>query len=86
VNKRRYACLANYVRGDGAERLLIEEIGLTHPLLDLRLPQHNSIASAFDWFAQRRPLSQKYGDATADLRSLWAEVSGLMEPELRAVN
>lgn len=75
VQKRRYACLANYVRGTGAERLLIEEISLSHPLLATQMPQRDDIAAAFDWMGQRRTITEKYGDAIGDLRTLYDEVS-----------
>lgn len=78
VNNRRYSCVANYVRGSGAEKLLIDEISVTHPVLATRLWQSEGIAEAFDWLPQRRSLTQKYGDAVADLRKLYDEVVGLL--------
>lgn len=80
VAKRRYACLANYVRNIGAERILIEEIGLSHPLLATQLQQQDGIASAFDWHAARRTITHKYGDALENLRQLYDEFSGHVLP------
>lgn len=78
VDKRRYLCIANFVRTSGAERLLIEEIELSHPMLVTRMPQRDGIANAFDWLSKRHSIAQKYGDAIEDLRSLYGEVSKLI--------
>lgn len=75
LEERRYACLANYVRNNGRDRLLIEEISLGHPMLATELPMRDGIANAFDWVAERRPLETKYAEAVADLQRLHAEVS-----------
>lgn len=74
MDKRRYACLANYVRDNPRERLLIEELGLAHPMLATELPQRDGIANAFDWFAHRRTIEEKYASATPDVRRLYVEV------------
>ena len=75
IENRRYVCLANYVReGNGRERTLIEEIELVHPVLETQLPHRDGIANAFDWISERRPLEEKYGEATADLRKLYEEL------------
>ena len=80
---RRYACLANYVRDNPRERLLIEELGLAHPMLDTELPQRDGIANAFDWFAHRRTIEEKYGTATADVRKLYSEIGKfVVEPAM----
>jgi cellulose biosynthesis protein BcsQ len=76
--QRRYACLANYVRGNGRDRLLIDEISLGHPTLATELPMRDGIANAFDWVAERRPIETKYAEAVADLQKLHAEVSSLV--------
>jgi cellulose biosynthesis protein BcsQ len=75
-NRRRYVCLPNFVRGRGAERLLIEEVGLTHPLAGLQLPHRDGIANAFEWSPDARTIEVKYGDGVQDLRRLYEEVSG----------
>ena len=79
IEKRRYACLANYVRSSGRERNLIDEIGLVHPLLNTQLPQRDGIANAFDWSADRKDIETKYGDATSDLRDLHSELEALVK-------
>ena len=79
IDGRRYACLANYVRANPRERLLIEETSLAHPLLATELPQRDGIANAFDWFPQGRPLEEKYGVATEDVRNLYDEVRKFVE-------
>ncbi len=48
---RRYAALQR-VRPTGKDRLLIEEIGLLHPLLGAQIPHSDAIANAFDWEAR----------------------------------
>lgn len=80
IERRRYVCLANYVReANGRERTLIEEIALAHPILDTRLPQRDGIANAFDWVAERRSIEQKYGNAVADVRKLYTELAPMLE-------
>jgi cellulose biosynthesis protein BcsQ len=80
--ERRYTCLPNYLKGDGHERLLIEQLALDHPLLTTRLPILDSIARAFDWDETKKSMEQKYADALPHLRSLHGEVFGT--PLLRA--
>lgn len=74
LSQRRYACLANYVRENGREKLLIEEIGLAHPVFATELPQRDGIANSFDWLAQSCSIEEKYGNALSDVRSLYDEV------------
>lgn len=77
LDARRYICLANYVRANPRERLLIEETSLAHPMLATELPQRDGIANAFDWFPQRRSIDEKYGTAVDDVRKLYEETSKL---------
>lgn len=84
LDGRRYACLANYVRDNSRERLLIEELGLAHPMLATELPQRDGIANAFDWFAHQRTIEEKYGTATADVRKLYLEVGNLVSEPIMA--
>ena len=75
-DERRYACIANGVRNvGGKDRVLIEEIGLLHPMLDAVIPHKDSIANAFDWEARLKSIDEKYGDGVADLKHLYDEVS-----------
>jgi chromosome partitioning protein len=78
LSRRRYACLANFVRDDGRERLLIEEIGLAHPVFATELPQRDGIANSFDWLAQSTTIEEKYGEAVRDVRSLYDEIIPLL--------
>lgn len=73
--ERRYTCLANYVRDDNKDYMMIEEISLVHPVLDTFLPQRNGIANAFDYIGQLRPIDAKYGDAASDVKELYEEVA-----------
>ena len=76
--RRRYMCLPNFVRGRGSERLLIEEVGLTHPLTDVQLGLRDGIANAFEWSPEARTIEGKYGDGIPDLKRLYDEVSRTM--------
>ncbi|MBY0224820.1 MAG: ParA family protein [Hyphomicrobium sp.] len=72
---RRYACLANGVRPTGKDRLLIEEIGLLHPLLEAQIPHSDAIANAFDWEAQGKTIEEKYGAGAVPLRAVYDEIA-----------
>jgi cellulose biosynthesis protein BcsQ len=78
IAERRYVCLPNFMRNNGPERLVIEEIGEAHPLCTTRLAQRDGIANAFDWVPQRRSIEAKYGDGAADARKLYEEISTLI--------
>ena len=85
MDRRRYVCVANGVRAQGRDRVLIEEIGIVHPMLDAMMPHKDAIANAFDWEMGRKSLEQKYGDGVADMRKLYDEISPwLDEPALAA--
>lgn len=76
LSRRRYVCVPNFVRGRGAERLLIEEVGLTHPLAGVQLAHRDGIANAFEWSLDARTIESKYGDGIQDVRRLYEEVTG----------
>ncbi len=82
IAERRYSCLPNCLKGDGHERLLIEQLALDHPVLKTRLPMLDSIARAFDWDETRKTMQEKYADALPHLRSLHDEIFRV--PELLA--
>ncbi len=85
IDRRRYICLANYVReANGRERTLIEEIALAHPILETRMPQRDGIANAFDWVAERRGIDQKYGNAIADVKKLYNELAPMIAQKVTA--
>ena len=79
LEDRRYACLANYVRDDNKDYMMIEEINLVHPVLNTFLPQRNGIANAFDYIGDMRSLDAKYGDAAGDVKELYLEVARLID-------
>lgn len=79
LEDRRYTCLANYVRNDNKDLMLIEEISLVHPLLDTFLPQRDGIANAFDFVNARRTIEAKYGDAIGDVKELHVEIEKILE-------
>ena len=72
---RRYVCVPNGVRAVGKDRLLIEEIGLLHPMLETVMPHKDSIANAFDWTPRLASIEQKYGDGVVDLHRLHDEIA-----------
>jgi cellulose biosynthesis protein BcsQ len=74
--ERRYACLANYLDGSGHQRLLIDQLALDHPLLNVRIPILPSVARAFDWEESKQSMEAKYADAIPYLRALHDEVLG----------
>lgn len=74
---RRYACLANFVRTDPREQLVLEEISLMHPVLKAQMPLHDAVASSFDWLERRSTIEDKYGQATPRIREVYAEVNSL---------
>jgi cellulose biosynthesis protein BcsQ len=75
---RRYVCLPNYLRGNGRERMMLEQMALDHPMLAARMPQLDSVARAFDWEEKKKSMAEKYSDALPHLRALHDEVfSGL---------
>jgi chromosome partitioning protein len=76
--ERRYTCLANYVRDDNKDYMMIEEISLVHPVLDTFLPQRDGIANAFDYIGQLRSIDAKYGNAASDVKELYEEVARVM--------
>lgn len=78
-SKRRYSCLPNSLKGEGYERLLLDQLALDHPLLKTRLPMLDSIARAFDWDETKKSMEQKYADALPLLRRLHDEVFGVAE-------
>lgn len=78
IPERRYVCVANCVRSNSREQMLVEEIGLAHPILKTRMPQRDEIAAAFDWEPTLRSIEEKYGPSVDDVRSLWTELSGII--------
>ena len=87
--ERRYVALANCVRRpglgaqaakSGADRLMVEEMSVDHPLLDAELPQSDDIAGAFDWQPVRKTIDEKYGADTQAVRKVYdafAMVTGM---------
>jgi cellulose biosynthesis protein BcsQ len=86
LDQRRYVCLANYVRDNGRDRLLVEEIGLKHPMLETQLPMREGIANAFDYVGgTRQSIEQKYGNAIGDVRRLYDEIAPLLVEREQAI-
>lgn len=82
--ERRYLCLANYLRGTGRERMLVDQIALDHPLLRTRMPLLDSVARSFDWDETKKPMEEKFVDAIPHLRALHAEVIAAVGREQEA--
>lgn len=84
LDARRYACVANSMRGTGREQNIFDEIALDHPMLNSRLPQSAAIADAFDFRDDPRSIDEKYGDATGDVRAMYEEVASRLTLRLAA--
>jgi cellulose biosynthesis protein BcsQ len=74
LTDRRYLCVANGVKPGGRDRVLIEEIGLMHPVAETEIPYKEAIANALDWEPRLKPLAEKYGDGIGDVRKLYEEI------------
>jgi cellulose biosynthesis protein BcsQ len=72
--ERRYVCLANAVRQTSRDRVLIEEIGLSHPMLMTALPQSDAIANAFDYEGRPMTMEGKYGETALYVQMLYDEL------------
>jgi chromosome partitioning protein len=78
MSERRYVCVANLVRNNGRDRLVIDEVEAVHPMLDIRMPQRDDIAGALDWLGDRRSMTAKYGEAVSDVKRLYEEFSATL--------
>lgn len=81
---RRYMCLANSVRATGRDRLLVEEIGLNHPVLESQIPASDAIANAFDWDPELKTIEAKYGGSIDAVRTLYNELAPMFAVRLAA--
>lgn len=80
---RRYICLPNYLRHNGRERLLLEQMAVEHPMLPVGIPLLDSVARSFDWDETKKSMTEKYTDALPHLQALHKEViSGIPHSEL----
>lgn len=84
MDKRRYVCIANAMRANSRDRNIIDEIGLDHPMLNVRLPHSEGIANAFDWDASPKRIEEKYGDGIPAIRKFYDEVVPLIDARLAA--
>ncbi len=75
--RRRYVCLANYVRPGGRDQSYIDTISFNHPTLATRLPLNADVANAFDWSEERQTIEEKYAGAIGGLRALYDEIAPL---------
>ena len=78
-DRRRYICLANYVRPGGRDQAYIDTISFNHPTLATRMPMSSDVASAFDWSDERQTIEEKYAGALEPLRALYEEVAPLTQ-------
>lgn len=74
MSGRRYAGLANFVRDNGRDRIIIDTIGYDHPLLTTTLPQSPILADAFDYLGERMTMAEKFGTDVGVIRQLYTEV------------
>lgn len=75
--RRRYICLANYVRPGGRDQSYIDTISFNHPTLATRMPLNADVASAFDWSEERQTIEEKYAGAIGSLKALYDEIAPL---------
>ena len=80
-DKRRYICVANYVRPGGRDQTIIDTISFNHPTLGAKMPAMTEVANAFDWSDERQSIDEKYGQAIGPLRALWDELVGTLMTE-----
>ena len=73
-DKRRYLCLANYVRPGGRDTIYIDEIAHEHPMLTTRVPAMPDVADAFDFLLEPMTIEEKFGAAAPTLRALHDEL------------
>lgn len=74
-DKRRYTCLANYVRPGGRDTIYIDEIAHDHPMLDTKVPAMPDVADAFDYLLEPMSIEDKFGEAAPILRQLHDELA-----------
>jgi cellulose biosynthesis protein BcsQ len=74
-DKRRYMCLANYVRPGGRDTIYVDEIAHEHPMLTTQVPAMPDVADAFDFLLEPMSIEDKFGDATPTLRALHDELA-----------
>ena len=72
--KRRYICLANYVRPGGRDAIYIDEIANEHPLLNTQIPAIPAVADAFDYLFEPQSIEDKYGEAVHPMYALHQEL------------
>ncbi|MBU2532552.1 MAG: AAA family ATPase [Alphaproteobacteria bacterium] len=73
--KRRYMCLANYVRPGGRDTIYVDEIAHDHPMLETQVPAMPDVADAFDFLLEPMPIEEKFGAAAPILRALHDELT-----------
>lgn len=73
--KRRYTCLANFVRPGGRDTIYIDEISHDHPMFETSMPAMPDVADAFDFLLEPMSIDEKFGAATPNLRALHKELA-----------
>jgi cellulose biosynthesis protein BcsQ len=76
---RRYVALANLCQTKPSHQRLIEDISAFHPVLRTKIPHSDSVANAFDWERQRKPIDKKYGASVHVVRDLYSEVMPIIK-------
>lgn len=75
LSRRRYRCVANFVRQQGPDRILIDEIAISHPIYQTRIEQRQAIADSLDWQEEPLTMDEKYGDGIGDVLRFYNEVA-----------
>ncbi|MEN2494133.1 MAG: Iron-sulfur cluster carrier protein [Hyphomicrobiaceae bacterium hypho_1] len=77
-NKRRYICLANYVRSNGRDGIYVDNISVDHPMLKTSIPAMSAVSDAFDFLGEYQNIEEKYGEALNPLRALHRELVAML--------
>ncbi|HFB2048911.1 MAG TPA: Iron-sulfur cluster carrier protein [Hyphomicrobiaceae bacterium MAG_BT-2024] len=78
ANRRRYVCLANYVRKNRRDGLYIDNIAVDHPILKSFIPAMPAVSDAFDFLGEPQNMEEKYGEALRPLRALHQELLAVL--------
>lgn len=76
--KRRYVCLANYVRPGGRDAIYVDTISANHPTLETQMPMMAEVADSFDYLGELQTLEEKYGGAITPMRAFHTELAGIL--------
>ncbi len=71
--KRRYITIVNFWKGGDYQRLNFGAIEGAHPVMQIRIPQDDGIAEAFEYRGEPMSIEEKYGSGAAIVHALCKE-------------